>query len=173
MRCQAVTPFVHPTLRTTIQRRQANRLPKIQSHSIAVPSPRGEGKGEGERDSILFLSTSTASPSSPPASARDSSPFEKGYGQIVHTLAKGRGKLPPSFDKPICIRVHPCSSVVKNVFHFATFGKLTSADMPARSLPSELSRRTLIPKTCFTRSPTVCTLRGVNSASRAICSTAP
>src|SRR5581483_1325964 len=56
---------------------------------------------------------------------------------------------------------------------FGTFGKNTSADMPPRSLSSELSSRTLMPKTCFTRSSTVCTLRGVNSAWRLICSTTP
>src|SRR5947209_1475672 len=41
------------------------------------------------------------------------------------------------------------------------FGKNTSADIPARSLSAPLLRRIFTPKTCFTRSSTVCTLRGV------------
>src|SRR5882724_4285086 len=38
----------------------------------------------------------------------------------------------------------------------------TSADMPARSLSASFFSRTLMPKTCLTRSSTVWTLRGVN-----------
>ena len=78
-------------------------------------------------------------------------------------LREGKGELKNHF--------LPGSSAAE--IHCGTFGKTTSAAMPARSGPSALSSRTFTPKTCFTRSPTVCTLRGVNSALRAICSTVP
>src|SRR2546423_283977 len=75
-----------------------------------------------------------------------------------------RGEIPEALREPFAFD--------HRVAHF-TFGKKMSADIPARSVSSLFSRRIFTPNTCLIRSSTVCTLRGVNSALRLICSTTP
>lgn len=81
---------------------------------------------------------------------------------------------------PKGLRVNqPCTAVSRpkplppGWVYFGTPGNTTSADMPARRSLLALSSRTFTPNTCLMRSSTVCTLRGVNSAARLICSTMP
>src|SRR5947207_6563044 len=64
------------------------------------------------------------------------------------------------------LRVHSCLLVISH-------SENKHQAIPARRCSSSLGKRILTPNTCLIRSATVCTLRGVNSAWRLICSTVP